>query len=146
MVSRTKRPLRGPGYGRVDSAAVVGGKTILVVDDAPAIRLLCRVNLELEGRTVLEAATLAEARAVLDACEVDAILLDAHVAGEHGGDLLRELRDREIATPVAFLTGDSFLGEYERSRAHAILPKPFELDQLSATVAHLLATPDPTLA
>ena len=125
---------------------MVGGKTILVVDDEPAIRLLCRINLELEGRTVLEASTLAEARALLDEREVDAILLDAHVAGQHGDDLLRELRDREIATPVAFLTGDSFLPEEALRRADAILPKPFELEQLSATVARLLAAADPTPA
>ena len=36
---------------------------VLVVDDAPSLRLLCRVNLELEGYRVLEAGTLAEAAA-----------------------------------------------------------------------------------
>jgi DNA-binding response OmpR family regulator len=32
---------------------VGGGAAVLVVDDEPAIRLLCRVNLELEGYDVL---------------------------------------------------------------------------------------------
>ena len=36
---------------------------ILVVDDEPSIRLLCRVNLELDGHEVLEAHSLATARA-----------------------------------------------------------------------------------
>ena len=31
------------------------GSLVLVVDDEPAIRLLCRLNLELEGFRVLEA-------------------------------------------------------------------------------------------
>ena len=35
---------------------------MLVVDDEPAIRLLCRVNLELGGYDVREAGTLADAR------------------------------------------------------------------------------------
>ena len=34
-------------------------RTVLVVDDEPSLRLLCRVNLELEGYRVLEARTLA---------------------------------------------------------------------------------------
>ena len=37
-------------------------KTVLVVDDERSLRLLCRVNLELEGHVVHEAGTLAEAR------------------------------------------------------------------------------------
>ena len=40
-------------------------KTVLVVDDEPALRLLCRVNLELEGHRVLEASTLTEARELI---------------------------------------------------------------------------------
>ena len=56
-----KRPARRPGYG-VHSRAV-DRPAVLVVDDEPSIRLLCRINLELEGFDVLEAGTLAEARA-----------------------------------------------------------------------------------
>jgi DNA-binding NtrC family response regulator len=36
---------------------------VLVVDDDASLRLLCRVNLELDGFDVREAATLDEARA-----------------------------------------------------------------------------------
>jgi DNA-binding response OmpR family regulator len=43
-----------------------GKGTILVLDDEPSLRLLCRVNLELEGYRVLEAATLDEARTAMD--------------------------------------------------------------------------------
>ena len=49
-------------------------RTVLVVDDEQAIRLLCRVNLELDGYVVLEAGTLDEARAHLDRIDVDAVL------------------------------------------------------------------------
>ena len=40
---------------------------VLVVDDEPSIRLLCRVNLELDGHVVLEAETLAAARKTVEA-------------------------------------------------------------------------------
>ena len=39
----------------------------LVVDDDPALRMLCRVNLQIEGFAVREAATVAEADAALAA-------------------------------------------------------------------------------
>ncbi len=121
------------------------GKTILVIDDEPAIRLLCRVNLELEGYVVLEAASVDEARTCLAEDEVDAVLLDANLGRESGVDLLRELRASDVTTPVAFLTGDTRLTEEELSHADGVLAKPFELDALAATVERLLGTPDPQL-
>src|SRR5439155_3460705 len=48
------RPAPG-GAGATLSAAMGGGHSVLVVDDEPSIRLLCKVNLELEGYRVLEA-------------------------------------------------------------------------------------------
>src|SRR3954449_5348398 len=69
---------------------------VLVVDDDASLRLLCRVNLELDGHTVNEAATLDGARAVLSerADQVELVLLDVHVGAENGLTLLDEL-DRE---------------------------------------------------
>ena len=39
---------------------------MLVVDDEPSLRLLCRVNLELDGHHVREAGTVADARRELE--------------------------------------------------------------------------------
>ncbi len=117
--------------------ALGGHATVLVVDDDPSLRLLCRVNLELDGYRVLEAATIAEARALLPEAEV--VLLDVHVAGEDGRDLLRELRAAGAHPAVALFTGSSRLTDVERALADAVLPKPFELDDLHATVCRLAA-------
>jgi DNA-binding NtrC family response regulator len=70
-----------------------GGGTgvILVVDDEPAIRLLCRVNLELEGYRVLEAASLDDARRALDSGDIALVLLDMRIGMERGDALLDEL-------------------------------------------------------
>ena len=118
------------------------GKTILVVDDEPSIRLLCRVNLELDGLRVLEAATLGEARTLLETEDVEAMLLDVHVAGERGSTLLYELRDAEQPVAVAFLTGSETLGASELAAADAVLRKPFALEALTTTVRHLLSDVD----
>jgi len=115
--------------------------TVLVVDDDPSIRLLCRVNLELDGCTVLEAGGLNEARELLSASPVDVVLLDVHVGRDDGRELLRELRRTSPGTPVAFLTGSVDRGalESDTERADAVIPKPFRLDELTSTVKDLAA-------
>ena len=111
--------------------------TVLVVDDEPAIRLLCRVNLELEGYRVLEAGTLDEARGHLADNDVGAVLLDVHVGRERGATLLAELAGR---VPVAIVSGSS--GEsVDVSGADAMLPKPFTIDELVGLVRALVARP-----
>jgi CheY-like chemotaxis protein len=111
--------------------------TVLVVDDDPSIRLLCRVNLELDGCTVLEAGGLSEARELLSHAAVDVVLLDVHVGRDDGRELLRELRESSPGTPVALLTGSSEHGAVEPERADALIPKPFRLEQLISTVRDL---------
>ncbi len=117
---------------------MAGGNGILVVDDAPAIRMLCRVNLELDGHRVLEAGTLAEARGALAAEEPPAlVLLDLHVAGEDGLDLLAEIRREHPEVRVVLLTGTAELEDGARGLADGVLPKPFSLEQLASTVHRL---------
>jgi DNA-binding response OmpR family regulator len=111
--------------------------TVLVVDDDPALRLLCKVNLELEGYRVLEAATLEAAADALGTGGVGVILLDVHVGGGDGRAFLRRLRDEENSVPVALFTGSSEIDHAHRRLADEVLPKPFELDQLTSTVARL---------
>jgi two-component system, OmpR family, response regulator len=111
--------------------------TVLVVDDDPSIRLLCRVNLELDGCTVHEAGRLDEARAVLRDNRVDVVLLDVHVGADDGRDLLRELRAESPATPVALLTGSSGPEAVGGEGADALIPKPFNLQTLHETVQNL---------
>ena len=45
--------------------------TVLIVDDDQSLRLLCRVNLELEGYGVIEARDAAEAEEALAGGDVD---------------------------------------------------------------------------
>jgi two-component system, NtrC family, response regulator HydG len=117
----------------------VGGqpRTVLVVDDEHAIRLLCRVNLELEGYDVLEARNLADARTLLERGGIDLVLLDVHVGAEDGWTLADELRDSESGVRVALLTGSVDISSAEAKRVDAVVRKPFSLDHLIATVADL---------
>jgi DNA-binding NtrC family response regulator len=111
---------------------------ILVVDDEPSIRLLCRVNFELEGHEVLEAHSLASARATLEEQEVDVVVLDVHLRGERSDELVAECQARRPPIPVVLVTGSVDITDPGMSDADAVLPKPFELDQLLSTVRGLV--------
>ena len=114
---------------------------MLVVDDDASIRLLCRINLELEGWSVREASTLAEARDQLADGAVAAVLLDVHVGTDSGLAFLEELRSERPGTPVAMLTGSADMPEVEAVAADVVIAKPFTLDELTATVRTLVEGP-----
>jgi DNA-binding NtrC family response regulator len=111
---------------------------VLVVDDDPSIRFLCRVNLEFDGWHVREAATLGEARLQLADGEVRVVLLDVHVGAENGVAFLDEIRAEHPQTKVAMLTGSMGGPTLEGASPDGVISKPFTLDELTATVARLV--------
>jgi DNA-binding response OmpR family regulator len=119
--------------------------TVLVVDDDAAIRFLCRVNLELDGWAVQEAAAIGQARETLAAAPVDLVLLDVHVGAESGLDFIAEIREGHPGLPVVLLTGSVGSPSLEGVDADAVISKPFTLDQLTGTLGRLVrrAGPEP---
>jgi DNA-binding response OmpR family regulator len=120
------------------------GRTVLVVDDDPALRMLCRVNLELDGYEVVEAATVDEAADCVVENEVDVVLLDIRLGEGLGNGLTLLDRLPDVARPaVALLTGSVDLSRMGQPLGvDAIISKPFSLDEL-ATVVRDLATRAP---
>jgi DNA-binding NtrC family response regulator len=108
--------------------------TVLVVDDDASIRLLCRLNLELDGWRVVEAASLSQARERLAGDGVDVVVLDVHVGSENGLEFLQELRREHSQLKVAMLTGSEDIGDVD---SDGVIPKPFTIQQLTSTVANL---------
>jgi len=109
--------------------------TVLVVDDEPSIRLICRINLEVEGYRVLEAATVAEARAAVAGEPVDLMLVDLRLGAESGLALLAELSDASSTVPALLLTGSESEEVGSGRLAVGSLRKPFSLEELSSAVA-----------
>ena len=99
----------------------------LVVDDDAALRMLSRVNLELEGFQVDEAATVEQTEAAVRAHRPDVVLLDVHLGGQETHSLLARLRADGI--PVALVTGAADAGRF-RETADAVLMKPFNPQSL----------------
>ena len=117
---------------------------VLVIDDEAPIRLLCRVNLEAEGMTVLEARDGASGLEVARRERPDVILLDVMMPRLDGWRVAEELLEdpgtRDI--PVVFLTARADL----RDRARGMdlggidyITKPFNPVELAPLVVDLLA-------
>jgi len=113
---------------------------VLVVDDEASIRLLCKVNLEIEGYRVLEAARLDAAREALRSEPVGVVLLDVHLGPDDGRDLLDEVRAERPGVRVAFFSGTAEGEALGDLGADAVIPKPFTLDELTETVGRLASS------
>jgi two-component system, OmpR family, response regulator len=113
------------------------GPTVLIVDDDASLRLLCRVNLELEGYHVLEAPSVAAAEDAVAADPVDLFLLDVHIGADDGLALMRSLRAREHRAPVVLFTGSATLDSVTVAEADGVVPKPFRLEHLLDVVRTL---------
>jgi putative two-component system response regulator len=111
---------------------------VLVVDDDDGVRKAVTRFLELEGYTVLSAADLTEARALLATREVLVVLTDITMQnGENGLDLLAEVREKRPDLDVLLMTGNSDLTsaiEALKRGAYDYLRKPFAFEALRAAL------------
>jgi two-component system, OmpR family, response regulator len=122
--------------GRI--AQTVNPFAIVVADDDAAFRMLIRVNLELEGYRVLEAEDAAGVQEAVSADAVSLVLLDVRLGDDDGIALARDLRADHPEVAIAFLTGSAIdLAQDAAGASDAVVPKPFDLNELSATVARL---------
>jgi DNA-binding response OmpR family regulator len=120
-----------------DEPATTAAPTVLVVEDDASLRLLCRLNLELEQFRVHEAGTLDRAAELLAEEPVDVVLLDLHVAGRHGMELLPLIREERPSAAICLLSGTSETDPPMQEGVDAFVRKPFEIDHLNATVRRL---------
>ena len=104
---------------------------VLVVDDEPAIRMICAANLRLDGCEVIEARNGQEALELALAVPPDLMLIDVSMPVLDGFGLAIALRAdaRTSDVPFAFLTGE--LDPLVRTQAYAagavgFFAKPFD--------------------
>lgn len=111
--------------------------TVLVVEDDESLRMLCRINLELEGYRVFEAETIDRAAEFISSESVDVVLLDLHVGERRGTELLPVLRAERPDAAVCLLSGTSETDPPDEEGVDGFIRKPFELDALTETVRRL---------
>ena len=116
---------------------------ILIVDDDDRLREYLRVNLEMEGYDVREAASADEGLDALDEEPPDLILLDVMMPRVDGWEMLRRVRERHglDAIPVVMFSGrvdEQEQAAAEERGAQAFIGKPFDPQQLIASTKQLL--------
>ncbi len=113
------------------------GRSILLVEDEPALRLIVRRNLERRGLDVVEARTAADALDALGVGTPEVLLLDINLPDRTGWDVLRELHADGRALPRTIVISTVRVVP-ERPREFGVdgyLPKPFPIDASTRMVA-----------
>ena len=115
---------------------------VLIVDDSPSIRLLIRANLELAGFDVDEVEDGAACIEWLHACSElpDAVTLDVMMPKQGGIATAMAIRSdpRTAGLPIVMVTTQNLpadIARGERAGVDAYVTKPFDPDELVATVA-----------
>ena len=116
--------------------------TVLVVEDDPDLGKVLEQYLLHRGLEVLIEVDAYRALDHFDSPEKspDLVLTDINLPGMDGHDLLREVRRKDLTTPVVFLTGSDEISVLQESDLppDAILKKPIRLGELGEVVFELL--------
>ena len=118
--------------------------TILVVDDDPNVRELLRVNLAAQGYDIDTAVNGAEALLAIERRVPRLIILDVMMPEMDGWEVCKQVRDRyPDSVRIIMLTAkdtarDKIIGK-DILKADDYLTKPFDIDELLATVRRLLS-------
>ena len=114
------------------------GPVVAVLDDEPEMRKALRRLLTCRGFRVKEYARGEDLLAALDSHRLDYLLLDLHMPGINGFDVLEAFRSRHIPVPVIVITAHDEPETAERVRAlgaSAYLKKPVDRDTLLSAIA-----------
>ena len=118
--------------------------SILVVEDAPAVRNLMIQGLSQAGFSVSSANNGREALTVLESAKVDLILTDLDMPLMNGRELTREIRKSDTygATPILMLSADQEDVSTLREKSIGVdefIRKPFAMDKLVVLVETMLS-------
>src|SRR3984885_156597 len=127
-------------------------RTVLVIDDNPAVAQALSLLFGLHDIRTLTAVTPQQGLSALASERVDLVIADMNfsadtTSGEEGAALFRALRAQQPDLPVVLLTAWTHLesaGQLVKSGAADYIGKPWDNDKLLATVENLLERAETT--
>ena len=124
----------------------VGRKTILVVDDEPEIRKLVSAMVSQFGYTVLTADSGEHALTLYrnQHGPLEMLITDVVAPGMSGPMLADKLSALQPDLKVLYISGydnTHVVQTYVVEKGHALLAKPFAVDELKAKISELLSRP-----
>jgi DNA-binding NtrC family response regulator len=117
---------------------------ILIVDDEDSLLLTLVANLELEGFEVIGAGDPMGALELVRREAFDLVLTDIRMPGMNGVELFRTIRSLRPEMPVILMTGfavEGLVDEAILEGAFAVLPKPFDIEQVIAVLSRAVSRP-----
>lgn len=120
-------------------AAAHGDGVVLLVEDEAPVRAFASRALRMRGFTVLEAENAEDALKQLDdaSLAIDVFVTDVIMPGMDGPSWVSKALEKRPETRVVFVSGyaeESFSESRARIPNSVFLPKPFSLNELTATV------------
>jgi CheY-like chemotaxis protein len=119
----------------------IRGRTVLLVDDDPAVRGTIRRALEAQGCAVIETRDAREAVQSLERTRPEVVVMDLVLPGIEGREAANLIHARMPDLPILYVSGytsqESLRMEKLRER-DGFLRKPFEVSELVAAIARLV--------
>lgn len=116
---------------------------VLVVEDDPPVRDLLGDVLREVGYEVVGVHDVRAAFQLMRTIHIDLVTLDLDLPGLPGSELLRMLQARARAIPpVIIITSDIPVSHELSDQVQAVVAKPFDVDDLIATIRSLLPAED----
>lgn len=118
---------------------MTGKKRILIVDDEVAMGNMLAACCDMWGFEPVVVTTGAEALQILEHSTPDLILTDFMMPGMSGHELCRRARaDSRLRDVPVVLTSSAVEAAGRDSPADALLPKPFDLDEVERVIRESL--------
>ena len=117
---------------------------VLIIDDENMVRMVLKQSLEKAGHDVVEAADGAKGIKALAEWDIDLVITDIVMPEKEGIETISHIRAENPDLPIIAISGggrvgpENYLNAANKLGANHVFAKPFDRQELLATVAECL--------